>query len=201
MKDQWNLRYSTSEYVYGTEPNDVLRELEPQLLRGSKILCLADGEGRNGVFLAERGHSVTSVDASVIGLEKAQQLALERGVEIKTVVADLAEFDLGTGQWDAIVSIFCHVPPPLRAKIHSQVSRALRKGGVFLLEAYTPDQLQHHTGGPPFAELMMSETLLRSELTGMEFEFCEEREREIQEGALHNGISSVVQCFARRIDP
>ena len=194
----WDDRYSANEYVYGTEPNDFLRENAHLLRPRSRILCLADGEGRNGVFLAGLGHTVTSVDASSIGLEKARQLATQKGVVLTTICQDLATFELGNQRWDAIVSIFCHLPPELRRKVHGAIPQALIHGGVFLLEAYTPDQLGNKTGGPPVAEMMMTCDLLYRELESLSIESCEERMRTIHEGLLHNGPSSVVQCIGRR---
>lgn len=191
----WNERYSQAEYVYGKNPNDFLAEVVQQIPRG-RVLCLADGEGRNGVYLAQQGCQVTAVDGSSVGLEKARKLAAERSVEIETIVADLAEFLIQPNSWDAIVSIFCHLPPTVRAYIHRQVVSGLRSGGVFVLEAYTPRQLQFKTGGPPTAELTMELTTLQEELEGLEFKHAVELERDIQEGLFHQGRSSVVQVLA-----
>lgn len=196
--DPWDERYSTAEYVYGTSPNDVLRERVNDLPPGGRVLCLADGEGRNGVFLAEQGMDVTSIDRSAVGLEKARALATARGVQITTVVDDLALADLGEEQWDAIVSIFCHLPAATRANLHQRVVRALRPGGVFLLEAYTPEQRAYKTGGPPTVDLLVTAAALRTELDGLTVLFCHEGTRDIQEGRLHSGQSATVQCLARK---
>ena len=150
----WDQRYDTEEYVYGTAPNEFLVAHAARIPKGH-VLCLGEGEGRNGVWLAEQGYRVTAVDSSSVGLAKARRLAEARGVSLETVAADLAEYDLGEVAWDGIVSIFCHVPMDLRRDLHSRVVRALRPGGAFLLEAYTPRQLALATGGPPTAELMM----------------------------------------------
>ncbi len=162
------------------------------------MLCLAEGEGRNAVWLAQQGFNVTGVDGSAVGLGKAQELSTQRCVKITTEVADLADYDLGTERWDAIVSIWCHLPPTLRADVHQRVVRALRPGGIFILEAYTPRQLEYKTGGPPVAEMMMSSDILRSELSDVEFVHLVECDRDIQEGLGHRGLSAVVQCIARR---
>jgi Methyltransferase domain len=191
----WNERYSQAEYVYGKNPNDFLVEVVQQIPKG-RVLCLADGEGRNGVYLAQQGCQVTTVDASPIGLEKAQKLAAERSVSIETVVADLAEFPIQPDAWDAIVSIFCHLPPTIRAHVHRQVVTGLRSGGVFVLEAYTPRQLAFKTGGPPTAELTMELATLQQELKGLAFNHAVELERDIQEGLFHRGRSAVVQVVA-----
>ncbi|MEA5573534.1 class I SAM-dependent methyltransferase, partial [Calothrix sp. UHCC 0171] len=184
-----------TEYIFGKNPNDFLREVIQQIPKGL-VLCLAEGEGRNAVYLAQQGCRVTAVDASCVGLEKAQKLAAERSVEIETIVADLANFSIQPNSWDAIVSIFCHLPPSLRANIHRQVVSGLRSGGVFVLEAYTPRQLEFKTGGPPNADLMMELTTLQQELDGLEFKQSAEVEREIQEGLFHQGHSAVVQLLA-----
>ncbi|HPX37880.1 MAG TPA: class I SAM-dependent methyltransferase [Mycobacterium sp.] len=193
----WDERYRGEEYVYGTSPNDFLRSQIATLPRG-RILCLAEGEGRNAVFLAEQGYDVTAVDQSPVGLAKARQLAEQRGVSIETVVADLAAFEVAPEAWDGVVSIFAHVPPPARQHIHRQVVTGLRPGGVLLLEAYRPEQLEYRTGGPPVAELMMTLDGLREELSGLDFDYCAETVRDIQEGPLHHGAGAVVQLRARR---
>jgi SAM-dependent methyltransferase len=130
----WNQRYSAEHYVYGTEPNDFLAASLEQLPTG-RVLCLAEGEGRNAVFLAALGNQVTAVDASSVGLAKARRLAAKHGVEIETLTCDLAELEIEPGAWDLIVSIFAHTPAPLRADLHRRVATGLRPGGVFLLEA------------------------------------------------------------------
>ncbi len=191
----WNQRYSQPDYVFGKQPNDFLVAMLGQIPHG-RVLCLGDGEGRNGVYLAQQGYKVTAVDASPVGLAKAQALATERGVNIETITANLADFAIQPDHWDAIVSIFCHLPPPLRNRVHQQVVTGLRSGGVFVLEAYTPRQLFLKTGGPPTADLMMDLPTLQQELTGLVLTHGLELERQIQEGKSHNGRSAVVQVVA-----
>lgn len=198
MNNQWDERYSATEYMYGTEPNDFLREAYHRIRPGGRVLCLADGEGRNGVFLARQGFDVTSVDASQVGLEKALALAKANDVMITTVHADLADYDLGVDHWDAVVSIFCHLPPDLRSRVHTAAASSLRIGGVVILEAYTVDQLAFKTGGPPVAELMMSAQQLRHDFESLDVIVCAERTRMIHEGTLHNGKSATVQLIAQR---
>lgn len=193
----WDERYQGEDFVYGTEPNDFLRSQIGYLPTG-RILCLAEGEGRNAVFLAEQGFIVTAVDQSSVGLAKAERLAAQRGVRLETVVADLAGFHIDPESWDGIVSIFAHTPPPARRRIHRQVVGGVKPGGVFVLEAYRPEQLQYKTGGPPVAEMMMDLNGLRDELVGLDFEYAEEVVREIQEGPLHHGRGAVVQLRARK---
>ena len=193
----WDQRYNNETYAYGTEPNDFLTSMYNKLPTG-KILCLAEGEGRNAVWLAEQGNEVTAIDASDFGLQKADKLAKEQGVGITTVHADLADYDIGTQQWDAIISIFCHLPPALRQDVHRRCVKGLRSNGMLLLEAYTPLQLEYKTGGPPVAEMMMDAPSLSSELSGLEFLHLHECVREIHEGEFHNGPGAVVQVLAKK---
>ncbi len=193
----WDDRYGQPGFAYGTEPNDWLAA-QAALIPKGRVLSVADGEGRNGVFLASLGHDVTSVDASPVGLAKASALAAARGVPLTTVVADLAEFEIEPIAWQGIVSIFCHLPAPLRRRVHAQVVRGLAPGGVFILEAYTVAQLKRGTGGPKAAELLPSLDDLRAELEGLELVHAAEREREVHEGAFHDGPSDVVQVVARK---
>ncbi len=193
----WEERYGADVYLYGTEANGFLRERVDELPRGS-VLCLAEGEGRNAVYLAGTGRDVHSVDLTESGVAKTLRLAAEHGVEVGAVTADLAAHDLGVEQWDGIVSIFAHMPPLVRRDLHSRVVEALKPGGVFLLEAYTPDQIGRGTGGPPVAEMMMSLELLRDELAGLEFVHAVEVERDVVEGIGHTGVGAVVQVVARK---
>lgn len=194
----WDQRYAGEGYAYGTEPNDFLVAMADRLPAGGRVLCLGEGEGRNAVWLARRGFAVTGVDASAVGLAKARRLAGAAGVAIETVHADLAGLDLGESCWDAVVSIFCHLPLPLRRRVHAGVVRALAPGGVFLLEAYTPAQLSLATGGPPDVALMMNLAELRAELAPLVIEHGLELERDIHEGLYHHGRGAVVQVLARR---
>lgn len=193
----WNERYGVPDYVYGTEPNDFLAAQGATIPRG-RVLSLADGEGRNGVYLATLGHAVTSVDASEVGLAKARALAAAKGVSITTVAADLSTFAIAPDSWEGIVSIFCHLPPALRRKVYADAVRGLVRGGVFVLEAYRPAQIALGTGGPSNPENTPTLAALREELAGLEFVHAVELERDIHEGALHHGRSAVVQVVARR---
>ncbi len=193
----WDQRYSGDDYFYGTAPNDFLAEQADKIPSGP-VLCLAEGEGRNAVHLAGLGFPVTAVDSAIEGLRKTERLARERGVDVECIHADLAQFDLGQDRWAGIVSIFAHLPPSLRRQVHAAIPKALRPGGMLLLEAYTPAQLQQGTGGPPVAELMMTANTLREELPGLVFEHLVELERGIVEGQGHTGTGAVVQAIAQR---
>lgn len=195
-REFWNHRYALPGWAYGTEPNDFLREVAPTL-RGP-VLCLGEGEGRNAVHLARLGLEVTAVDLSPVGLEKARGLAATHGVTVHTEVADLADFDLGEARWGAIVSIWCHLPPWVRQRVHRAAATALVPGGHFVLEAYTPAQLRYDTGGPKNAELLYAPEDLRSDLAGLELVRLEALDRDVQESDWHRGTSAVVQLIARR---
>ncbi len=197
MDDFWNERYGKADYVYGTEPNAFVAAMAASIPEGP-VLCLAEGEGRNAVFLAGLGHAVTAVDQSAVGLAKAERLAAQRSVRIATVVSDLARFEIGDGAWSGIVATFAHLPPSLRRNVHSRVVRGLAPGGILLLEAYTPGQLGRGTGGPRELELCMTLQGLREELQGLDFEVANECVRDVIEGSGHTGPGAVVQVAARR---
>ncbi len=195
--DLWDQRYDTDEYVFGTRANDFLQSVMDRIPVG-EVLCLADGEGRNGVYLASQGFDVTSVDASPVALEKARRLAKDRQVEIRTELADLTRYDLGESRWPCIVSIFFHMPSEVRQAVHARVASALAPGGMLVLEAYTPKQLEFGTGGPPFADYLMTLDSLSADFPDLEFLHARELEREVVEGTGHTGHAAVVQLLARR---
>lgn len=190
----WDERYSTAEFVYGTAPNAFLVSVIDRLPEG-RVLCVAEGEGRNAVYLAQAGRRVLAVDASRVGLEKAGRLARERGVQIDTLVADLANFVIQPNSWDAVVSIFCHLKPQLRKSLHRQVVAGLRRGGVLVLEAYRPEQIRYGTGGPASVDMMPSLAELREELQGLELQHAVELDRDVNEGRYHTGKGAVVQVL------
>ena len=194
-QNPWDERYSASDYFYGKEPNDFLREQIGRLPAGGKVLCLAEGEGRNAVYLAREGFQVTAVDGSRVGLQKLEALAKDSGVSVTTICADLAEFEIQPGSWDSIIAIWCHLPSALRRKVHAASVQGLRKGGVFLLEAYRPEQLKYGTGGPKDLNFLMNLEILRPELSGLKLDVQVEQDREIHEGKGHQGPSAVVQVL------
>jgi len=191
----WDERYSAQEYAYGTNPNKFLEANVSTIPKG-KVLSLAEGEGRNAVFLAKQGYSVTAVDSSLVGLNKATKLAEENGVIVEFIHADLAEYDLGENKWDGIVSIFCPLPSSIRKQLYKKVEAALKRNGVFLLEAYTPAQLKYGTGGGNSVDVMQSKESLSLELAGLKFKHLIELERDVVEGIYHTGIGAVVQAIA-----
>ena len=197
-KSMWEERYSADHYVFGTEPNEFLRDNIAMLPKGD-VLCLAEGEGRNAVFIAGTGRRVSSIDLTEAGVMKTLRLASERGVNVVARVGDLSTEDLGSDTWDGIVSISAHMPLQVRADLHHRVVEALRPGGVFLLEAYTPDQIGRGTGGPQSVELTMTLSALEHELAPLEFLHAMETERMVAEGPGHTGSAAVVQVIARKV--
>ena len=197
----WDEIYSGTEFAFSKEPNDFLRETFEQIPAGGHVLCLAEGEGRNAVFLAQQGYTVTAMDMSEVGLIKATQLAKDRGVTITTQVADLADYQFGENKWDAIVSIWAHVPDALRHYIHAQIVTALKPNGVFIVEAYTKEQLKTDAiGGPSASQIERFGSLenLQSELMELKEIIGIERLRMVSEGKRHQGLSAVVQFVGKK---
>lgn len=192
---KWDDRYSQPGYAYGTIPNEFLAESVHHLPQAGDVLCLAEGEGRNSIFLAKQGFKVTAVDASSVGIQKAKSLADEHNVSIDFHVTDLERFEIAPESFDGIVSIFCHLPPTLRKKIHSAAIKGLKPGGVVILEGYRPKQLKYKTGGPPIVELLMELDELKKEFALLDLIHAQETDREIVEGRLHTGMGAVVQLI------
>ncbi len=193
MKSFWNERYSSEEYAYGVQPNDFLVEAAKRLPTASRILSLGEGEGRNAAFLAKCGHKVTAVDQSEIGLLKTEKLAASQGCTVETVVSDLREYEIGEQKWNAIVSIFCHVPSELRRVLYPKIRAGLKTGGVLIVEAYAPEQLKRNSGGPKEADLLVSLDELQTQFAGFEIAYTQALTRVIQEGLFHQGVSDVTQ--------
>lgn len=201
MSTNWDERYRTENYVYGTTPNDFLREHAPELLAQvdhAHVLCVAEGEGRNAVYLAELGAQVCAMDSSAVGLEKAHRLAAQRDVSIQTEVVDLTQAELPKNHYDGIIAIFCHLPSLGRAHLYEQIAASLKPGGFVLLEAYTKQQAGRATGGPDKADMLVSQAELERMFKGYEIQVSQELEREIHEGERHNGVGAVCQFIARK---
>lgn len=194
----WDKVFSADEYIYGKEPNDFLAQNYEAIPKG-KVLCLAEGEGRNAVFLAKQGYSVTAVDSSTVGLEKARKLAAENDVELALIHADLTEFDVGVAQWNGIVSIFVPLPSAERAELHQKVVAGLKQNGVFLVEAYRPEQIEYGTGGGKSPDTMTTRDSLSKEISALHFTHLMELERNVVEGLFHTGMAAVVQSIAQKL--
>lgn len=194
----WDQRYAEDGFAYGTKPNDFLKASMDKLRPGGKILCLADGEGRNSVYLAENGYKVSCVDLSPVGLDKATALAQSRSVSIETFVADLKDYQISADSYDAIISIFCHLPPAIQEHVHGQIHKGLRPGGVYILEGFSKDQINYNTGGPRKPEMLMDLDSVKRELEPLYFHHAIETERLIREGKYHNGKGAVIQIIAMK---
>ena len=196
----WDQRYSHPNYLYGYRPNDFLKEQARLLAPGSRVLCLGDGEGRNSVYLAGLGHRVVALDFSRVALDKAEALAAEKSVQIETWHVDLAHWvDHPDPEepWDAVISIFVHLRPPLRKRVAEVATRQSRPGAKLILETYTPAQLHLGTGGTKDPELLMKRDDVAADWQGWHLD-VRLVERRIFEGMGHQGLSSVVQALGLR---
>jgi len=195
----WNERYAGEEYHFGTEPNAFLVSQRAQLTPGMTCLAVADGEGRNGVWLAEQGLQVLSVDSSHVAQAKAKKLAQQRGVSMQFEQVDLMQWDWGTDKFDVVAAIFIQFAPPgLREQMFAHIKRCLKPGGLLLLQGYTPRQLEYRTGGPSQAENLYTEALLRKEFADMEIVHLREHDSVIREGTGHSGMSALIDLVARK---
>ncbi len=198
--ERWDHRFAQDDYVFGEAPNAFLARQRGRLATCRNVLTIADGEGRNGVWLAETGLAVTAVDASRVGQEKARRLAAKRGVTLDFVLADLAEWKWPERQFDAVVGIFFQFAgPALRTRIFQGMRRALKPGGLLLIEGYRPEQIEYGTGGPKVAENLYTEALLRAAFAGMTIELLEAYDARIEEGSGHAGMSALIDLVAREM--
>jgi SAM-dependent methyltransferase len=196
--EYWDERYRDEAYFYGFSPNDFLREHAGLFEAGDRVLSLAEGEGRNAVFLAQRGCQVRGVDFSARGYEKAMRLAQQQGVAIEYDVADLTLYDMGEAKWDGVVSIFCHLSESDRLALYRSIRRGLKPGGVFLLESYNKKQLDYGTGGPKEVSHLVSLGDLTGAFDRFEIVLTQDIVRDVQEGTRHSGAGSVTQFIARK---
>lgn len=194
----WNLRFSGDDYFYGEEPNRFLEDQRHRLHAGMTALVPADGEGRNGVWLATLGLDVHTVDNAESGVAKARRLAEQEGVELNAEQADLFTWQWPEQAYDVIASIFFHIPSAIRPAIHQKMLRALKPGGLLILEAFHRDQLRFRSGGPKDADLLYTEALLKADFTGATIEHLEKCEIDLDESEAHRGPAMVVRLLATR---
>ncbi len=196
--ERWDQRFAQEEYVFGERPNAFLVRQKERLLGCRTALSVADGEGRNGVWLAEIGLAVTAVEGSAVGQEKARRLAARRGVTLDFVLADLATWEWPEQAFDAVVGIFIQFAgPALRERLFAGMRRALKPGGLLLIEGYRPEQIAYGTGGPKAAENLYTEAMLREAFAGMSIERLETYDARIDEGSGHHGMSALIDLVAR----
>lgn len=196
---RWDARYDKPEYHFGEAPNAFLARQAHRLVHGKKALAIADGEGRNGVWLARQGLAVTSFDLAPNGVAKARALAARHGVALDMRVADVSTWDWTPEAYDVVAAIFIQfAPPALRARIFAGIVTTLRPGGLLLLEGYTPRQLSYGTGGPPEVAHLYTEELLRASFAGLEIVDLAAYDAPIREGAGHDGMSALIDLVARK---
>ena len=198
-KDRWNSRFSSRDYLFGTAPNAFLARQKALLLPGLKVLSIADGEGRNGTFIAEQGCDVLAVDFSAVALEKSRALAGQKGVSIETLEIDHNDWAPEAGAFDIVVAVFIQfAAPDLRKKLFADIKQGLKPGGLLLMEGYRPEQIENGTGGPPQAENMYTEDMLRQGFSDFDFLELTSYDAEIDEGPGHAGISALIDLIARK---
>jgi 2-polyprenyl-3-methyl-5-hydroxy-6-metoxy-1,4-benzoquinol methylase len=196
---RWNERFSAEGYLFGTAPNAFLAGQKHRLQPGMSALSVADGEGRNSIWLAQQGLRVTAFDFSPIAVRKARDWAGQAGVDVEYSVADIEDWDWDARQFDCIVAIFIQfASPPARARIFHGMTRALKPGGLLILQGYTPKQIEYRTGGPPHAENMYTAGLLRGSFGALDILHLAEHEDVVSEGRGHNGMSALIDLVARR---
>jgi SAM-dependent methyltransferase len=196
--ERWNARFAAPDYLFGTAPNAFLAANAHRLKRGNRALCVADGDGRNSVWLAGQGLEVTAFDFSPVAVEKARHLAKERGVSVRYEVASVYDWSWPSGAFDVVAAIFVQfADPPMRSFMFERIVRALAPGGLLLLEGYTPKQLEYRTGGPPHVENLYTEPMLREALAALKILELREYEAVLEEGRQHAGRSALIDLVAR----
>lgn len=197
--ERWNARFASDDYVFGTEPNAFLRAQAHRLRAGMTALSVADGEGRNGVWLAGQGLSVTAVEGSPVAIAKARRLAATRGARIDFVEADLTTWSWPQASFDVVVAIFIQfVGPPLREGMFAGMIEALKPGGLLLLQGYRPEQIANGTGGPRVVENLYTEAQLRRDFADLVIEELVSHDSILHEGAGHDGLSAVIDLVAHK---
>ncbi len=194
----WENRFaSTEDYVFGVAPNAFLAAEAHRIAPGAHVLAVADGEGRNGVFLAERGAIVHAVEGSSAAIAKSKRLAAARGVTLTWEQADVTRWDWPVAQYDAVVAIFVQfLTPAERPAFFAHMQRALKPGGLLLLEGYRPEQLAYRTGGPRNPVHLYTEALLRDAFAAMTIESLRSYDAVIAEGTGHAGMSALIDLIA-----
>jgi SAM-dependent methyltransferase len=195
----WDARYAGEEFHFGEAPNAFLQAHAHRLPPGTSVLCVADGEGRNSVFLAEAGLAVTAFDFAPNAVAKAARLAARRGVSVDHRLGDILAWDWAGTAYDAVVAIFIQfLPPGERERVFADMKAAVAPGGLFLLHGYRPEQVDYGTGGPPRREHMYTQEWLRHQFAGWDIVALESHDAVIREGRGHDGMSALIGLVARR---
>ena len=197
--ERWNTRFSAPDYIFGTSPNAYLASKAPLLQRGQRALCVADGEGRNSVWLAEQGLQVTAFDISPVGVEKAKRLAAQRGVSVDYEVSDIYGWRWPKAEFDVVAAIFVQfADPAMRTFMFERMVESMKPRGLLIVQGYTPKQLEYKTGGPKQVENMYTPQLLRSAFRALEILEVREHEEIMSEGTQHSGRSALIDLLARK---
>ena len=197
--ERWNGRFAAPEYIFGTAPNGFLAANARRLRPGQRALCVADGEGRNSVWLAEQGLQVSAFDISPVGVAKASRLAAARGVRVRYDVASVYDWSWPQAAYDVVAAIFVQfADPAMRSFLFERIARALAPGGLLLLIGYTPKQRQYGTGGPKRVENLYTEAILREAFAALEIVELREHDAELAEGSQHCGRSALIELVARK---
>jgi SAM-dependent methyltransferase len=198
-QQHWNDRFFKPDYHFGTEPNEFLARQAHLLKPGLKALAVADGEGRNGVWLAEQGLDVHTIDFSSTGIAKAKKLAVQRGVTVRIEQADIHTWSWPEAAYDVIAVIFIQFSPPdERAKVFAGIRKSLKLGGLLLMEGYRPAQLKYGTGGPREVENLYTRALLEKEFGDFASLDIREHDSVLHEGERHVGMSAVIDLVGRK---
>jgi SAM-dependent methyltransferase len=197
--ERWESRFSAAGYLFGAAPNEFLARQAHRLKPGQTALSIADGEGRNGVWLAQQGLDVTSIDFSPTALAKARALAAERGVTLRTLQADVLDWTWPVEAFDVIAAIFIQfAPPDGRRRLFAGIRQALKPGGLLLMQGYRPEQLTYRTGGPDKVEHLYTRALLTEFFGDFASVEINEHDGVIREGTGHNGMSALIDLVARK---
>lgn len=198
-RETWDARFSSDEYIFGTEPNVWLAQHADLFKPGMRVLAVADGEGRNSVWMAQQGLQVDAFDISPVGIEKAKKLAQQQGVEVNFSIHGVEDYPWTTGDYDAVVAIFIQfADPDTRATLFKRMKSALKPDGVILLQGYTPKQLEYKTGGPPNLSHLYTEELLQDAFGDLDVSELTSYEQVLTEGTQHHGQSALIGFVARR---
>lgn len=195
----WDERFNSEEFIYGTEPNDFVKEyFEKNNTENQRILFVCEGEGRNSVYAAKLGHDVYAFDSSVIGRQKALDFANKNNVNLNYIISDAREIKYDEEIFDQIFLIYAHFPPEFRESVHRNLLKYLKYDGEIILEAFNPKQLEYNSGGPKNIDMLYTETLLKSDFNELEIITIKEERVELNEGEYHKGQAEIIRYIGKK---
>ena len=195
----WNQRYAGQDQLFGAEPNEYLRLQAACFAAGDRVLCVADGDGRNSVWLAQQGMQLDAFDISDVGVAKARQLAAQAQVAVNYSVANCDQWPWPHATYDAVVAIFVQfADPAMRERLFAHMVQALKPGGVLVLQGYTAKQLEYKTGGPPILSHLYTPEMIRSAFADLQIIELRDYEAVLSEGVAHSGQSALLGLLARK---